>query len=83
MGALHDVLTFRKMVSPAILQVLFWAAIGGCLYGTWVLIQLGNTLWFMPLIFGPLLTRVIFERALIAFRSYDRQCELVELYKQQ
>ena len=76
MQELINVLTFRTMVSPFVLQVLFWAGIGGCLYGTFVLVSLGHWAWWMALVFGPLLTRVIFERALIAFRSYDRLCEL-------
>lgn len=71
-----DVLTFRTMVSPIVLQLLFWAGIGGCVYGTYVLYSLDNGLWWMPLVFGTLMTRVIFERALIAFRSYDRLSEI-------
>ena len=76
MKRLADVLAFRRMVSPAVLQILFWAAIGGCLYGAYVLIKMGNWAWWMALIFGPLLTRVVFERAIIAFRTYDRLNEI-------
>ena len=76
MNRLADVLAFRTMVSPVVLQILFWAAIAGCLYGTFVLMQLGNWAWWMALVFGPLLTRVIFERAMISFRTYDRLSEI-------
>mgnify|MGYP001815222331 CR=1 FL=1 len=31
MNALVDFLLFRKMVSPLLLQILFWAGIGGTL----------------------------------------------------
>ena len=64
------------MVSPLVLQILFWAGIAGCLYGTYVLIRLDNWAWWTALIFGPLLTRVIVERAIIAFRTYDRLNEI-------
>lgn len=74
-----DVLTFRTMLSPFLLQLLFWAGIGGCLYGTYVLVTLEHWAWWMALLFGPILTRVIFERALLAFRSYERLSEIAEL----
>jgi len=64
------------MISPVILQVLFWAGIGGVLYGTWVLFDLGHWAWPLPLIFGTLAVRVIFEMAILAFRSYDRLGEI-------
>ena len=76
MNALIETLTFRRMIAPTVLQILFWAAIGGVLYGTYVLISLGNRAWPLPLIFGPLLVRVIFETAILAFRMYDRLGEI-------
>lgn len=69
-------LSFQKMASPILLQVLFWAGIGGVLYGTWVLLSLEHWAWWMSLVFGSLLTRVIFERAIISFRTYDRLDEI-------
>ena len=71
-----DVLTFKTMVSPFLLQILFWAGIGGCIYGAYVLAGREHWAWWMPLVFGTLLTRVIFERAIIAFRSYDRLTDI-------
>ena len=73
-----DVLTFRRMLSPAILQVLFWSAIGGVGYGTYVLASRGHWAWPLALAFGVLLVRVIFERAILAFRSYDRLCAIAD-----
>ncbi len=67
-----DVLLFRRMISPAILQLLFWGGIGGVLYGTYVLLLLEQWAWPLALVFGTLLVRVVFERAIIAFRTYDR-----------
>ncbi len=72
MQMILDVLLFRRMVSPAVLQLLFWAGIGGVLYGTYVLLELEQWAWPYALVFGTLLVRVLFERAIIAFRSYDR-----------
>ena len=76
MQSLKDILAFRTMVSPIVLQILFWTGIGGCVYGSYVLLTLGNRAWWMALVFGVLVTRVLFERAIIAFRSYDRLSEI-------
>ncbi len=72
MKTFWNILTFRTMVSPLVLQLLFWAGVGGALYGTYVLITLDNWAWIFAATLGPLLVRVIFERALLAFRTYDR-----------
>jgi len=71
-----ELLLFRRMISPVILQILFWGAIGGVLYGTYVLIVLGNWAWPLSLVFGTLVVRVMFEMALLAFRVYDRLGEV-------
>lgn len=76
MTDLMRVLSFRKMISPALLQLLFWAGIGGVLYGTYTLITLDQWAWWMALVFGTLLVRVIFERAMLSFRAYDRLEEI-------
>ncbi len=76
MKMLRDILTFQKMISPVLLQILFWAGIGGTLYGTWVLIRLEHWAWWMAFLFGLLATRVIFEFAILAFRAFDRLSEI-------
>lgn len=82
MSQLYDVIVFRRMISPLLLQILFWGAIGGVLYGTYVLIKLDHWAWWVALVFGSLLARVIFERAMLSFRSYDRLTELALLLQQ-
>jgi len=76
MKTIWQFLVFERMASPVLLQLLFWAGVAGSLYGAYVLFQLGNWAWPFPLLLGPLLVRVIFERAIIAFRSYDRLCDI-------
>jgi hypothetical protein len=76
MSTITRILSFQKMVSPFLLQILFWAGIGGVLYGTYVLIKLDHWAWWIALLTGTLVTRVIFERAMISFRSYDRLVEI-------
>lgn len=83
MSNIMRVLTFQKMISPVLLQILFWGGIGGVLYGTYVLIKIDQWAWWMALVFGPLLVRVLFERAILSFRSYDRLDEIASLLKRQ
>jgi len=83
MTRLIDVLLFRQMIAPVILQVLFWAGIGGTIYGTYVLFQLGHWTWWIALIFGTLTTRVLFEFGILTFRSYERLSEIRDLLKQE
>ena len=72
MNSFIELLTFRRMIAPLILQFLFWSAIAGVLYGTYVLIVLGNWAWILALVLGTLAVRVTFEMSLLAFRIYDR-----------
>ncbi len=76
MDGLKDFLTFKTMVSPVILQVLFWAGIAGTFYGAYLLLTLDHWAWWMALVFGTLLTRVMFEFAVLSFRTYDRLSEI-------
>ena len=82
MSELIRILSFRRMISPLLLQILFWGGIGGVLYGTWALIRLEHWAWWMALVFGTLLTRVIFERAILSFQSYDRLNEIAALLRE-
>ena len=76
MSRFTEILTFRRMIAPVVLQILFWAGIGGVLYGSYVLFRLDSPVWPFPLIFGSLLVRVLFELSILAFRSYDRLGEI-------
>ena len=76
MGAIIDVLRFRKMVAPYVLELLFWSGIAGTFYGAYWLVTHDHWAWWIALVFGTLLTRLIFEFAMLAFRGYDRLVEI-------
>ena len=67
---LKEYLAFKKFIMPFTLQLLFWAGVGGTLYGTWWLYTHGNWAWIMSLVFGTLTTRLIFESFLIKYQTY-------------
>ena len=70
MSTMRDYLLFQKFITPVVLQILFWAGIGGTLYGTWWLYRHENWAWIMALVFGPLLTRLIFENFMLRYQTY-------------
>jgi hypothetical protein len=70
MAKLIDYLTFREFVTPYALQFLFWTGIGATLYGTWWLYTHDNWAWIMSLVFGTLVTRLVFEGLILKYRTY-------------
>ena len=79
MNKFKEFLLFKRLIMPAALQVLFWASIGGVLYGTWWLYTNDNWAWIMSLVFGVLVSRLIFEALLVRYQTYVRLNEIKEL----
>ena len=67
---MKDYLLFRKFITPVALQILFWAGIGGTLYGSWWLFTNDNWWWIASLIGGTLMTRLIFESFILRYQTY-------------
>ena len=71
MNAVKEFLSFKRLMMPYILQILFWGGIGGTLYGAYWLFVNDNWAWWMALVFGALMTRLIFESMMVRFRTYE------------
>lgn len=78
MHSFGDYVFFRKFITPVALQLLFWAGIGGTLYGSWWLYTHDNWAWKMAIIFGPLLVRLIFENFMLRYQTYICLTEIRE-----
>lgn len=78
METLREYLKFRKFIMPQALQLLFWAGIGGVLYGSWWLFSHDNRLWIVSLVFGSLVTRLIFESLVLRYQTYVCLLEIKE-----
>jgi hypothetical protein len=61
---------------PFALQILFWAGIAGTLYGSWWLFVHDNWAWTLTLVFGPLLTRLVFESFVLRYQTYTCLTEI-------
>ena len=79
MKKFKEFLQFKRLIMPVALQLLFWAAIGGVLYGSWWLYVNGIWAWIMSLVFGTISVRLIFEALLVRYQTYVRLNEIKEL----
>lgn len=70
---MKDLLTFRKMISPLLVQILFWVAVVFCIYIAIGDLMNNASMWVVleVLILGPLVARVIAELLILVFRIYD------------
>lgn len=81
---MSDFWAFRKMVTPIIIQILFWVGVIACVVGGIGMIALGEQYYGpkMPLkgvlliIFGPLVVRVYCEILIVFFRINETLTEI-------
>jgi len=84
MSDFNDFLTFRKMITPTIIQIIFWIGIVLCVVGGIVYIVVGavqNTAsgvlyGLITLIIGPLVVRIYCELLILMFRMNDSLSEI-------
>jgi len=67
-----QILKFEKMVSPWLLQLLFWPAAAASIFYSSRLIFNGNAIGWVPLIVGTLFVRIVFESLILRFRTYEK-----------
>ena len=70
---MKDFLTFRKMLAPGLIQILFWIAIAFFIYTAVIdIIQHVNYRVVLEIIIlGPLASRVVCEILILFFRMND------------
>ena len=69
-----DFLSFRRMITPVFIQVVFWLGLFGNLVASIVLMSRGGSkvlIGFLLLLFGSLMVRVYCELIILLFRIYD------------
>lgn len=73
---MDDFFSFRRMITPTIIRILFWVGIFGSIIGGIYLIvvsegaaaRIAGIFW---IILGPLVSRVICELFILQFRIYE------------
>jgi hypothetical protein len=66
-----DFLRFEVMITPIVVQVLFWIAVVGCVIGGIVAIASGEVKGIFIIIFGPIAARIYAEILILFFRIND------------
>lgn len=67
---IRDFLLFQRFIMPYALQFLFWSGIAGVLYGSWWLFTHDNWAWMPALVFGTLVTRLLFESMILRYQTH-------------
>jgi hypothetical protein len=71
---MNDFLSFRKMITPLFIQVIFWIAVVMAVIGAFGMMFQGGLNILIGLIFlvvGPFMARIYCELLIIMFRIYD------------
>jgi len=67
-----EFITFRKMITPVIIQVIFWLGVIVCVIGGLGSLLGGRALYGLGLIvLGPILVRIECELLILLFRIHD------------
>lgn len=84
MSDTNDFLTFRKMLTPVVIQIIFWVGIVLCVIGGIVGIvvsavgneAIGILYGILVLILGPIAVRIYCELLIVIFRINDNLSEM-------
>ena len=79
--AIKDFLTFRRMVTPIILQAIFWVLTAIVMIGGLAMLIFGDGAFeraggFIAFILGPLIVRVYAEILIVVFRMNETLTEI-------
>jgi len=71
---MKDFLTFRTMITPVLVQCLFWVAIVSfvAIAVIDIIHHESYRVVFLVLVVGPLATRIVCEMLILLFRIHDR-----------
>ena len=74
---MNDFLMFRKMVTPILIQIVFWVAvIGAILTGLYYLVSAEYLMGLAIIILGPLVARVYAEMLILIFKINEAVTEI-------
>jgi len=83
---MDDFLKFRKMITPTIIQILFWVGVAGAVIGALVMMGMsfgrygGGAAQFLGglvfLVVGPVMVRIYCELLILIFRMNETLTEI-------
>uniref|UniRef100_A0A7C5ALR1 DUF4282 domain-containing protein n=1 Tax=Desulfobacca acetoxidans TaxID=60893 RepID=A0A7C5ALR1_9BACT len=76
---LKEFLSFHTMLTPIIIQILFWVGVAICVIAGIFLIATGKIQGLLIILLGPVVVRGYCEILIIFFRINDTLAEIKEL----
>jgi Domain of unknown function (DUF4282) len=70
-GSLGEYLSFRRMITPVFIQVIFWIFAGLAFLGGLLALLSGEASGLLLMIIGPLFARIYAEILIVIFRIND------------
>ena len=67
---MNEYLTFRKMITPVIIQVIFWIGIACIVVGALMTMASSVVTGLLILLFGPIALRVYCEILIVLFKIH-------------
>lgn len=74
-----EFLSFHTMLTPIIIQILFWVGVAATVIAGVILIAAGKVQGILVIILGPIVVRVYCEILIIFFRINDTLEEIKEI----
>ena len=68
---MNEFLAFRKMITPVIIQIVFWIGVVVCVIGGLVQLVQGHFEGIFMMLIGPVVVRIYCELIIVAFRLLD------------
>ncbi len=70
---MKDFLTFKKMITPMIIQILFWIGVAAAVIGGFVTMFSSGGFWqgLLAIILGPIFVRLFTELLIVTFSIND------------
>ena len=68
---MDEFLSFRKMITPLFIQVIFWIGIVGIVINALMFMRFSVFTGLIILIIGPLMWRIYCELVILFFRMYE------------
>lgn len=77
-----EFLSFHTMLTPVIIQILFWVGVAVCVIAGIFLIGAGKIQGLLLILLGPVVVRVYCEILIIFFRIHDTLSDIKDLLEE-
>lgn len=75
---MQDYLSFKKMITPVFIQVIFWIGVAAVIVGGLLAMDRSILMGLVGILVGLLVWRIYCELMLILFKIYERLGEIAD-----